>query len=221
MQRFLDTLLAGANRGSRAAALAGGGLILAAAVLVSVDVLLRKFANVTLGGADELSGYALAIGSTWSFAFVLLNRGNVRIDALYQHLPRPLAAVCDIAAVAALLGFVSVVAWYGWGVMAQSWAVHAHSNSALAVPLAIPQGLWFAGYAWFVLCAVALLLRACLPFFVADWASVNALIGARSIEEDAADEIAGVMGGRADPSPAAPRLRAAEEAAVAARSPVR
>ena len=205
MQRLLDAMLVFANRGSRAAALAGGGMILAAAVLVSIDVLLRKFANVTLGGADELSGYALAIGSTWSFAFVLLNRGNVRIDALYQHLPRPLAALCDIAAVTALLVFVSVVAWYGYGVMAQSWAVNAHSNSALAVPLAVPQGLWFAGYAWFVLCAVALLLRALLPFMVADWASVNALIGARSMEEDAADEIAGVVGSRADGGAAAAR----------------
>ena len=71
--------------------------------------------------------------------------------------------------------------------------MHAHSNSALAVPLAVPQGLWFAGYAWFVLCAVALLLRALLPFVVADWASVNALIGARSMEEDAADEVAGAL----------------------------
>lgn len=193
MQRLLDAMLAIAERGSRAAALAGGGLILAAAVLVSVDVLLRKFANVTLGGADELSGYSLAIGSTWSFAFVLLNRGNVRIDALYQHLPRPLAALCDVLAVAALLGFVSVVAWYGYDVMAQSWRLHAHSNSALAVPLAVPQGLWFAGYAWFVVCAVALLLRAALPFFDGDWDSVNRLIGARSMEEDAADEIASAL----------------------------
>ncbi len=130
MQALLDAALGAAHRASRAAALAAGALVLAAAVLVSVDVLLRKFAGITLGGADELSGYALAIGSAWSFAFVLLNRGNVRIDALYERLPRIGAAVCDMLAVLALLGFVSVVAWYGAGVVAQSWRVDAHSNSA-------------------------------------------------------------------------------------------
>jgi TRAP-type mannitol/chloroaromatic compound transport system permease small subunit len=189
VQRFLDAALAAAGRGSRAAALGGGLLMLAAAVLVSVDVLLRKLANVTLGGADELSGYALAIGSTWSFAFVLLHRGNVRIDALYQHLPRLLAAVCDLLATVALLGFVSLVAWHGSDVLAQSWNLSARSNTALAVPLLVPQALWWAGYAWFVLCGLVLLARAVLAFAAADWAVVNRLIGARSIEEEAEEEL--------------------------------
>ncbi|MEO6363130.1 MAG: TRAP transporter small permease, partial [Caldimonas sp.] len=74
MRATLDAALAAAERGARVAAIGGGLLILAAAVLVSVDVILRKLFSVTLGGADELSGYALAIGSTWSFAFVLLHR---------------------------------------------------------------------------------------------------------------------------------------------------
>jgi len=185
----LDTALGLARRGSGHAALAGGLLILAAAVLVSVDVLLRKLASVTLGGADELSGYALAIGSTWSFAFVLLNRGNVRVDALYQRLPQALAAVCDMLAILSLLVFVSLVAWHGGGVLAQSWNVGARSNSSLAVPLAVPQALWWAGYAWFVGCAVVLLLRGAVSFFEADWPAVNRLMGARSIEEEAADEL--------------------------------
>lgn len=193
MQALLDAVLRAAHRGSRAAALAGGALILASAALVSVDVLLRKFANVTLGGADELSGYALAIGSTWSFAFVLLNRGNVRIDALYERLPRPLAALCDMLAIVALLGFVSVITVHGAAVLARSWSMDAHSNSALAVPLAVPQALWWLGYAWFVLCATALLLRSAHAYFARDWADVNRLIGARSIEEDAAAEAVGAV----------------------------
>jgi TRAP-type C4-dicarboxylate transport system permease small subunit len=190
-----------AHRGSRAAALAGGVLMLAAAVLVSVDVLLRKFANTTLGGADELSGYALAIGSTWSFAFVLLERGNVRIDALYEHLPHALAALCDLLATLALLGFVSVVAWYGAGVLVQSWSMNAHSNSALAIPLVWPQALWWAGYAWFVLCAVLLLLNAAGPLLRRDWDAVNKLIGARSIEREAAAEAVSVARSRTGARP--------------------
>jgi TRAP-type mannitol/chloroaromatic compound transport system permease small subunit len=193
LRAALDRALGLADRGSRGAALAGGLLILAAAVLVSVDVILRKLLSVTVGGADELSGYALAIGSTWSFAFVLLHRGNVRIDALYQLLPRPLAALCDMLAILSLLVFVSLVAWHGGSVLANSWSVGARSNSSLAVPLAIPQALWWIGYAWFVLCGIVLVLRGAMAFLASDWNDVNRLIGARSIEEEAADELSNAV----------------------------
>jgi TRAP-type mannitol/chloroaromatic compound transport system permease small subunit len=189
----LDSALAAAQRCARLGALGGGLLILAAALLVSVDVTLRKLLSVTLGGADELSGYALAIGSTWSFAFVLLARGHVRIDALYQHLPRKLAAACDLIAIVALLVFASLIAWHGAGVLAQSWQLGARSNSALAVPLAVPQALWWIGYLGFVICAVLLLLRAAAAMLVGDVATANRLIGARSIEEEAADELANAL----------------------------
>jgi TRAP-type C4-dicarboxylate transport system permease small subunit len=196
MQRALDAALQVAQRVARAGALGGGLLILAAALLVSVDVTLRKLANTTLGGADELSGYALAIGSTWSFAFVLLARGHVRIDALYQHLPRKLAAACDLIAVVALLAFASLIAWHGAGTLAQSWQLGARSNSSLAVPLALPQALWWIGYAGFVVCAALLLARAAAALLAGDLAAANRLIGARSIEEEAADELANALAAR-------------------------
>lgn len=200
-----DVLLQAARRASMAGALAGGVLVLAAAVLVSVDVLLRKLASVTLGGADELSGYALAIGSAWSFAFVLLERGNVRIDALYQHLPRVLAALCDLGAVLALLVFGGVVAWHGWGVLAQSWASNSHSNSALAVPLVVPQALWWTGWAWFVGCALLLLARTAARALARDWPGVAALVGARSVAEEAEDELANALAAREGARPGAAR----------------
>ena len=80
----------------------GGLLMLAAALLVSFDVIMRRVFNATTGGADELSGYAFAIGSAWSFAFVTLARMNVRVDALYMHLPRPLAGIMDFLSLVAL-----------------------------------------------------------------------------------------------------------------------
>ena len=196
MRHALDAALGAAQRVAHAGALGGGLLILAAALLVSVDVTLRKLANTTLGGADELSGYALAIGSTWSFAFVLLARGHVRIDALYQVLPRKLAAACDLVAIIALLAFASLIAWHGAGTLAQSWQLGARSNSSLAVPLAVPQALWWVGYLGFVICAVLLLARALAAMWAGDLAAANRLIGARSIEEEAADELANALSAR-------------------------
>ena len=42
----------------------GGALVLLAALLIGIDVLLRKFFQTSIGGADELAGYALALGTS-------------------------------------------------------------------------------------------------------------------------------------------------------------
>lgn len=188
--RWLDPALALAERVSLRAVWLGGALLLASATLVSVDVTIRKAFTLSVGGADELSGYAFAIGIAWAFPFALLRRANVRIDALYQHLPARVAAALDIVALVALAVFVTVLTRYAWEVLAASWNLAALSNSELKMPLWIPQGLWFAGLALFFLTTATLTLRAALALLAGDLATVRALAGARSIVEEAADEAA-------------------------------
>ena len=69
------------------AALAGGLLMLVCCFMVSAEILLRKLFNHSIGGADELTGYALGIATSWSFAYALACRANIRIDSLYMMLP--------------------------------------------------------------------------------------------------------------------------------------
>lgn len=168
----------------------GGGLIFMAALLVSVDVLARKLFTVSLGGADELSGYAFAIGTAWAFAFTLLRRSNVRVDALYQHLPPKLRAFLDILALLALGVFAAYLSYYAFSVLTTSWHLNAQSNTSLKTPLWIPQGLWVMGLATFMATLVLLLLRAAGALVAGDWPAIHALLSARSIEEDALEEAA-------------------------------
>lgn len=187
---MLDRALTAADWLSLRAVWAGGALLLAAAAIVSVDVIARKLFAFSLGGADELSGYAFAIGSAWAFPFALLRRANVRVDALYQHLPAKLCAVLDILALAALGVFAAVLARYGWEVLATSWSLASRSNSALTVPLWIPQALWVAGLALFLATLALLLARALGALARGDWTWIQTWLGARSIVEEAADEAA-------------------------------
>ena len=64
----MDRLLEYARLLSRAGAWFGGALLIVAAFVIGIDVVIRKLFNLSIGGADELSGYALAIGSAWSSA---------------------------------------------------------------------------------------------------------------------------------------------------------
>src|SRR6266404_5510685 len=138
----------------------GGALVLLAAVLIGIDVLMRKFLARSIGGADELAGYSLAIGTTWGLGAALLDRAHIRIDSLYVLFPQKVRLVLDVVAVALLVGFFALTAWHGWGVLSQSWTSGSRSQSALETPTIIPQALWIARLLVFVAIGLLLLIDA-------------------------------------------------------------
>jgi TRAP-type mannitol/chloroaromatic compound transport system permease small subunit len=185
---ILDRWLGLTGRLSRYGVWFGGALVLASAFLVAFDVIVRKLFVFTIGGADELSGYAFAIGTTWALAFTLLQRANVRVDALYIRLPAALQAVLDLVALLALGFFVGLLTWQAWAVLETSLAFDARATTPLQTPLWMPQSLWLAGLVLFAFTWLPLLLRALLALLTGDLATVRRLAGARTIEEDAAAE---------------------------------
>ena len=168
----------------------GGALILLAALLIGVDVVLRKFFTRSIGGADELAGYALAIGSAWGFAAALVERAHIRIDSLYILFPSWLRVALDLAGLTLLIGFFALIAWHGSGVVMQSWVSGSRSQSDLQTPTVIPQLIWLAGLIMFVVVGVVLLASALASLRVGDLASVARSIGTRSAEEEVEEEIA-------------------------------
>ena len=98
----LAALLRHAETLARAAVWCAGALRIANVLLISFDVLARKFLGFTTGGADELSSYAFAVSTSWSLAFATLQRANVRVDVLYQYFPVRLAAIFDWVSLVAL-----------------------------------------------------------------------------------------------------------------------
>lgn len=186
----MDPLLELSRRIARYGAWFGGLLIIAAALLVGVEVVIRKAFSLTIGGADELSGYALAISTSWALAFGLLERAHIRIDSLYVHLPVRLCALLDLVGLALFTAFVGLVAWYGYGVFLTSYKLGAHSLSPLGTPLVVPQLLWVVGLIMFVAVALVLFARALLALVTGDLAGVRRLVGSRSLSEELEAELA-------------------------------
>lgn len=167
----------------------GGVLILLAALLIGVDVLLRKLWNASIGGADELAGYALALGTAWSLGAALFERAHIRIDSLYMQFPRAVRLALDFAGLALFLAFFGLIARHGWSVLQQSWVSGSRSQSALQTPTVIPQAVWLAGLAVFLLVGILLLVHAAILAARGRHAAVAKLIGTRSAEEDVEEEI--------------------------------
>ena len=167
----------------------GGALVLLAAVLIGIDVLMRKFLDRSIGGADELAGYALAIGTAWGLGAALLDRAHIRIDSLYVLFPQKLRLVLDIVALVLFVSFFALTLWHGLGVVSQSWISESRSQSALETPTVIPQVLWIAGLATFVVVGVFLLIHALRTGLSGDLRGMANLISTRSAEEDVEEEI--------------------------------
>jgi len=188
MQR-LQTIAAVVSRGG---AIAGGALLLVAAITICVDITLRFAFAWTVGGADELSGYALAIASAWGFSTALLSRSHIRIDTVYVRVKSRIRAALDLISLASLAFFVALVAWHAWGVLRQSYVSGSRSLSAIETPLVVPQALWFLGLVFFVTIALLLLARALFALMTGDLDKLFDLIGSKSAVAEAKEEIVAV-----------------------------
>ena len=189
---FLARLDALARSVAHAGAIVGGVLLLLSALVIGVDVFLRYAFVVSVGGSDELSGYALGIAAAWGFSYALLSRSHIRIDTFYTLCPRPLRILLDLAGLAAFALFMFHVSWRGWGVLSQSVTSNAHSISALETPLVVPQAAWVAGLVYFLLVAVLLMARSLAALWRREPEDLARLIGPKAALDEAQEELAGV-----------------------------
>jgi hypothetical protein len=74
-------------------------------------------------------------------------------------------------------------------VLSQSWTSGSRSQSALETPTVIPQALWIAGLAAFLVVGVVLLIHALKVGLSGDLRGMAKLISTRSAEEEVEDEI--------------------------------
>jgi TRAP-type mannitol/chloroaromatic compound transport system permease small subunit len=184
----MQRLMAFAHRLSRLSLWFGGALVLLAAVLIGIDVVLRKF-ETSIGGADELAGYALAIGTSWALGAALLDRAHIRIDSLYGFFPRGLRLALDLVGLVLFVGFFGLVAWHGWGVAEQSWVSSSRSHTALETPTVIPQAVWLLGLLMLIVIGVVLFAHAVALIARGEIGAATRVISTRSAVEEVEEEI--------------------------------
>jgi len=180
------------GRISQFAVWVGGAALLGAAILVTLEIFLRFAFNISIGGADEISGYIFAASTTWAYSFCLLHRANVRIDAFYNFLPRPMRAVLDVVGVVLLLGYMGILTESALGVFLESWANNSTAITTLQTPLWIPQLFWLAGLVLFIVTLIVVALYSLLTLLRGDIAGVQRIAGVRSIEEEVISETHGM-----------------------------
>ena len=157
MQSIIDT----SHKVSRVMVWIGGALILMAALTVTLEVILRKFFDISIAGADELSGYAFGIATTFGMAYALFERAHIRVDALYNLFPDSLKLIASFVGLLLLAGFTAVVCYTGWGLVADTINHGSRSITPMRTPLILPQLPWLAGWLFFSVLLFARIDRVC------------------------------------------------------------
>ncbi|WP_342132035.1 TRAP transporter small permease subunit [Hydrogenophaga sp. OTU3427] len=130
-----------------------GGIFLLLSAVVTVETLSRKLFNISLQGADELGGYALAVGSTIAFSLALMGRNHIRVDVFHEHFPRRLQAILNWLAIVTLALFGAFIAWIAFKVIGDTLQYGSTAQTPWATPLIWPQSVWYVGLVVFALVA--------------------------------------------------------------------
>ncbi|WP_178130384.1 TRAP transporter small permease subunit [Reyranella sp. CPCC 100927] len=187
-------LVAGLGKGMGYAA--GWGFILCAA-FITFDVLARRFLGFSSQATTELTGYALAFGISWALAHTLTTRAHVRIDVLINYLPPRVRHPMHLLSLAALAVFIGFVAKGALDLVDESLLFNATDISVLRTPLWIPQGLWTFGIVVFLVLTLIMLAQGALLVIAGRGAEAEALLHARTYDEEAAEALEAV--GTSDP----------------------
>ncbi len=166
-----------------------GLIFLALSFMVAVETVTRKVFNYSLQGADELGGYALALGATIAFSLALMGRSHIRVDVFHDRLPLWLKTGLNWVSVVSLAAFAGLMAYLAWFVVRDTRVYMSVSQTPWATPLQYPQSAWLAGLILFALVSAGYALRATWLLVRGDVAVLNHEFGPRTTKDEVAEEL--------------------------------
>lgn len=167
-----------------------GAIFLALAAVVTIETLSRKLFNFSLQGADELGGYALAVGSTLAFSLALVGRNHIRVDVFHELMPRRLKAALNWLSIVLLAAMAIFFVAVSLRVLQESLEYRSTAQTPWATPLIYPQAAWYAGLVIFMLVAVGLAARATWLLCKRRIDELNEAFHPRSTKEELSQELA-------------------------------
>jgi TRAP-type C4-dicarboxylate transport system permease small subunit len=164
--------------------------LLALALAVAVETIMRKVFNKSLQGVDELGGYILAVTAGLSFAVAVRSRTHIRIDLIHDFLPTALRIALNVVA-AISIAICALAAFYmAWIAFTDTIQYNATAQTPWATPLKFPQGAWVAALAVFVAVAVAEAVRVLRLVTSGRGAEADRLYGPRGAKDELDEELA-------------------------------
>ena len=166
-----------------------GTIFLALAAVVTVETISRKVFNISLQGADELGGYALAVGSTIAFSLALMGRNHIRVDVFHEKFSRRMQAWLNWFSIVSLAALGIFIAFVAFKVLGDTLQYRSTAQTPWATPLIWPQSVWYVGLVVFALVATGYALRASKLMFTGEIDTLNHDFHPKSAKEELKEEL--------------------------------
>jgi len=167
---------------ARALSLIAGYGLLGLALLVTVEILSRRFLNLSLQGGDEFGGYVLAILAAFGFTYALLERAHTRVEILLERVSGNTQAVLNAISAISIAFAACFMAWRAYAAFMESIEYRALSGTPLMTPLWQPQSVWLFGLIVFAIISTAIAVHSA-QLLVHDRESLNRYYGVKSLAE--------------------------------------
>lgn len=167
---------------ARLLALIAGYGLLGLALMITVEILLRRFMNFSLQGGDEFGGYVLAILAAFGFSYALLERAHTRIEIFVERVPGKLQAWLNLISSWCIALMAAFMAWRANAALQESIEFGSLSGTPMMTPLWQPQFLWVLGLVFFAVTATVIAIHSTV-LLVTDYRRMNRLYGMKTLEE--------------------------------------
>ncbi|TYR35642.1 TRAP transporter small permease [Mesorhizobium microcysteis] len=166
-----------------------GVLMILLSFAVTAETLLRKIFSVSLGGIDELSGYAIAVAAPLAFTVALVHKSHIRINQVAKLLPRSAQAVLDVLAILSLAVLSGYFFFFTVQTVMDTRAYQTIAQTPWATPLIYPQVVWLVASATFPIAALVLAVQALRFLTRRDWTAISRRFGTISADEELQAEL--------------------------------
>ena len=166
-----------------------GIIFLVLSVIVTVETIARKVFSFSIQGADELGGYALAVGSTLAFTLALMGRNHIRVDVFHERFSPRVQAAINWLAITTLALFAIVIALVSIKVLRETVEYGSTAQTPWATPLIYPQGVWYACFLLFMFVSIGYALRATYLLLQGRIDELNVEFHPKSAKEELKEEL--------------------------------
>lgn len=166
-----------------------GIIFLVLSVIVTVETIARKVFTFSIQGADEIGGYALAIGSTIAFSLALMGRNHIRVDVFHERFSRRMQAGLNWFSITTIALFAIVVALISIKILRETIDFGSTAQTPWATPLIYPQSIWYAGFLLFMVVAIGYAARATYLLVKGRIDELNVEFHPKSAKEELKEEL--------------------------------
>ena len=167
-----------------------GAIMIVLSFAIAAETILRKFFSHSMGGIDELGGYAVAIVAPLAFIVAAHEQAHIRINVLHGQLPLRARAWLNVVAAVSLSLLALFLLYFTFKTVQDTLAYRSIAQTPWATPLIYPQGVWLVAMASFAIGTLVIAARTVMLAARGDWQTLDRRYGPGSPQDELEAELA-------------------------------